>query len=98
MNSEQIRSARQRIKVPGKELASISGVAVAPIRRLERMQGGVGTARALRRFRGFGRRVAWRQLVPLSRAPVFGCVQGQGCPTVRRCDDQNQAIGRTENC
>ena len=57
-----------------------------------------GTARALRRFRGCGRRVALRQLVPLSRAPVFGCGQGQGCRPVRRCNDQNQAIGRTENC
>ena len=33
MNSERIRAARQRVKVTGRELASISGVAVAPIRR-----------------------------------------------------------------
>ncbi len=33
MNSEQIRTARQRVKVTGKVRASISRVAVAPIRR-----------------------------------------------------------------
>lgn len=48
ITSEQIRAARQMVKVTAKDLATLSGVGVATIRRFELMDGvPSGNARSL---------------------------------------------------